>query len=1066
MGFSSHEIYMILRARDEATRLVSNVSNALAKTDAGRAMQQVNNIMAVQQAELAAHKERIGRYGVYASEHANGIRRLQLERSEIKRVADLDVEAAKTRIANIEKFGSKHNESLKTIVDAERSRIDSIKSNARQAMLTIDGEINKLKDQSLQINETKMASDRAHKAFMDSQEAEKLKLQEVIDKHDLKMSKLQAVGQASLIAGTGMLIAGGMMVSAYTNAAQAAIDYQQAASLTFTQVDKDAQGHALVTEQAIIDMGKRVAREWPVEFSQIQPAMYDVFSSMDIKSAEIGNKMMDNIAKAAVAGSVEVATAGKGIIEVINAWGLEMGTTAEATATLNRVNDVAFTLVKEGVGSYGQFSDAIGRSIPSAVKAGASYEDMAGGLAFLTRMGLSTTMASTSMGRAFDLIANPRFAANMKKYGLEVADASGNIKPMTEIVNDLQGKMKGMTEVEASKFLKDVTLGAGGTVQAMRFLNHAVHDEAGLFDSLTQSMYDAADAGGTVVGNAYDIMANTPAAKIQELANQFEIFKITVGDVVVQAIQPLVDALTRVLDWFNMLSPEMQNMIIIGGLIAAAFLVIGGIVAILVGGFALMVAAVGSVAAVFTTVLAPIALITVGIMALIAAIVACIVYWPQISAAAQAAWDWIVATWNGLGEWFMGLWNSAVAAVTAWATGAIAAAQTFWNDLVNWFTNIPTMAQAAWDGMIASVTAFFVNAGVAVTTGISVITGMFTDTSNVWTAPFRNTWAIISETTTAVFESIRVIIAGAFLIIVGIFTGDTKLIQDAWNAMGTKLKEIWSNAWDNIKNVIETSNRAVVAAITKLVADVVKWFVDMKTKVGNTLSQWSADIAQKIHEVVTYFQQLPGKVLAAIASLTVSLASQANAWFGSLGAAVSSGIAKVVGFMRELPGKIVSALAGLASEMGSIGTNMMASLAGGIAAAAGRAAQAAINAVKGAIDAAKRLLGIASPSKVFTQFGVYSGEGLAIGFTKMRGVVRDASERMVEAAINSVEIPVTASITAGVPTVGAMSASQLASVVSQNGPGVVVNQEINTQEIDPVKHAADLGYEIGSRLGW
>ena len=73
MGFSSHEIYMILRARDEATRLVRNVSNALAKTDAGRAMQQVNNIRTVQQAEMAAHKERIGRYGVYASEHSNAL---------------------------------------------------------------------------------------------------------------------------------------------------------------------------------------------------------------------------------------------------------------------------------------------------------------------------------------------------------------------------------------------------------------------------------------------------------------------------------------------------------------------------------------------------------------------------------------------------------------------------------------------------------------------------------------------------------------------------------------------------------------------------------------------------------------------------------------------------------------------------------------------------------------------------------------------------------------------------------------------------------------------------------
>lgn len=1066
MGFSSHEIYMILRARDEATRLVRNVSNALAKTDAGRAMQQVNNIRAVQQAELAAHKERIGRYGVYASEHANGIRRLQLERSEIKRVADLDVEAAKTKIANLETYGGKHNESVKSMIDVERARIDSIKSNARQAMLMIDGEINKLKDQSLQINETKMASDRAHKAFMDSQEAEKLKLQEVIDKHDLKMSKLQAVGQASLIAGTGMLIAGGMMVSAYTNAAQAAIDYQQAASLTFTQVDKDAQGHALVTEQAIIDMGKRVAREWPVEFSQIQPAMYDVFSSMDIKSAEIGNKMMDNIAKAAVAGSVEVATAGKGIIEVINAWGMEMGTTAEATATLNRVNDVAFTLVKEGVGSYGQFSDAIGRSIPSAVKAGASYEDMAGGLAFLTRMGMSVPMASTAMGRAFDLVANPKFAANMKKYGLEVADASGNIKPMTEIVNDLQGYMKGMTEVEASKFLKDVTLGAGGTVQAMRFLNHAVHDEAGLFDSLTQSMYDAADAGGTVVGNAYDIMANTPAAKIQELANQFEIFKITVGDVVLQAVTPLIDALTRVLDWFNMLSPEMQNMIIIGGLIAAAFLVIGGIVAILVGGFALMVAAVGSVAAVFTTVLVPIALITVGIMALIAVIVACIVYWPQISAAAQAAWDWIVATWNGLGEWFMGLWNGAVEAVTTWATNSIAAAQTFWNDLVTWFTNIPTMAQEAWNSLVEAVVTAFNTLVAAVVTFVQGIADEFNSGTNDWFNIISGVLTSISEFFSAIWESIKVIVAGAFLIIVGIFTGDGKLIEDAWNGMGNKLKEIWSAAWDKIKEALNKAWDSIKNIVKQGIDNVVNSWNDFKAKTTAKFNEIGQVIQSKIEDIRRWFSELPGKVISAVQSLTSQLRSQAESWMNSAKSAVDSGINDVLRFFRELPGRVVSAVSGMASQMGTVGRNIVDGLIGGIRNAAGRAIDAAKKMVSDAVNGAKRLLGIASPSKVFAEMGVFSGEGLAIGLTKMRGVVRDASNRMVEAAINSVEIPVTASITAGVPTIGAMSASQLASVVSQNGPGVVVNQEINTQEIDPVKHAADLGYEIGSRLGW
>ena len=72
---------------------------------------------------------------------------------------------------------------------------------------------------------------------------------------------------------------------------------------------------------------------------------------------------------------------------------------------------------------------------------------------------------------------------------------------------------------------------------------------------------------------------------------------------------------------------------------------------------------------------------------------------------------------------------------------------------------------------------------------------------------------------------------------------------------------------------------------------------------------------------------------------------------------------------------------------------------------------------------------------------------------------------MVEAAVTGVEIPVTASIGTGTAGYGAMGAAQLAAAVSNAGTSVVVNQEINTQEIDPVKHAADLGYEIGSRLG-
>jgi TP901 family phage tail tape measure protein len=60
---------------------------------------------------------------------------------------------------------------------------------------------------------------------------------------------------------------------------------------------------------------------------------------------------------------------------------------------------------------------------------------------------------------------------------------------------------------------------------------------------------------------------------------------------------------------------------------------------------------------------------------------------------------------------------------------------------------------------------------------------------------------------------------------------------------------------------------------------------------------------------------------------------------------------------------------------------------------------AALAPFRGAIDAVKRLLGIASPSKLFEEFGANTGEGFAIGLTGQSANVAAAGAQMGRAAI-------------------------------------------------------------------
>jgi phage-related protein len=143
------------------------------------------------------------------------------------------------------------------------------------------------------------------------------------------------------------------------------------------------------------------------------------------------------------------------------------------------------------------------------------------------------------------------------------------------------------------------------------------------------------------------------------------------------------------------------------------------------------------------------------------------------------------------------------------------------------------------------------------------------------------------------------------------------------------------------------------------------------------------------------------------AVLAVIGAAMSSAW-NNMANAVSNAWAQIVVFVANginnaasTIGRLPGILGAMAGQMVSAGINMMQGFVNGIASMAGRIIQSAVDAVGGAINAVRSLLNLGSPSKLFRQFGEWTGEGLAIGMENMSDLIRRTAESMADAATHA-----------------------------------------------------------------
>lgn len=389
--------------------------------------------------------------------------------------------------------------------------------------------------------------------------------------------RLQSVAQTATATGFALAAMGALTLIGLKKAVDTAVEYEKQVRLTATQVD-----HFSGNLEELAKIGRDVASQIAVPFKEVQPALFDVFSSMDVTVTQAG-QLLKQFSKAAVAGQSDIQSVSRATIGILNAFGLP-------ASEVNHILDVQFKLIQKGIGTYEEWNQRIGLVTPSAVRAGQSIEVMVAALAESTREGSSAARASTAVSRAFDALSNPAAVKALKELGVSALDAKGKFRPFNDVLRDFREVLMKMPEKDRLKTILDVFKGAGGTIEARRFLQNMLLGKGNLED-FDKILNEVKNSSGSME-KAYSLMADTAAAKSQVLANNWDLLKEGLGRALIPAFSKIVGWLTQLVQWFNKLPESSKKTIAMVVLLGGVFASIGGPLLLIIGAISAFAAAI------------------------------------------------------------------------------------------------------------------------------------------------------------------------------------------------------------------------------------------------------------------------------------------------------------------------------------------------------------------------------------------------------------------------------------------------------------------------------------------
>lgn len=314
---------------------------------------------------------------------------------------------------------------------------------------------------------------------------------------------------------------------------------------------------------------------------------------LEQQAIELGSKTQfsakqaaDGMGEFAAAGfnATEIGKAMSGTLDLAAAAQIDVGQAAQITASTlgqfgmqaDQATRVADTLAKGsalGTVSITDLAESLKYVGPVAKTVGHTLEETTASLALLSNAGIKGSEAGTALRMGLIRMVKPTKDAQgvIDKYGLSLADSAGKVRPMIEVIKELESK-----QVSLADLTRLVGVNAVSAWQALK--NKGSEALSGFTDQVNKSKGAAETMAATLRDNL--------KGSYEQMGGAVETLGISLGMILTPAakalmgvVQSLAEKGTQLTEWFRGLNQNTQNAIVafgvVVGVIGPVVLVIG-----------------------------------------------------------------------------------------------------------------------------------------------------------------------------------------------------------------------------------------------------------------------------------------------------------------------------------------------------------------------------------------------------------------------------------------------------------------------------------------------------------